>query len=246
MLIEEYDFPYWDEKDRVNGQSTKDLNIKYSATYKRVAEMMVANDFKKFQHLNSLGLFATNYLSIPDYLSRCLNKKNHEFKLESTVVIENNSIAFQKIKKKMRDCPDPRVRVIPTSLKNLLVDPTSPYNKPLGWDSIRVFQKLYQESFSFIDLDLMCNWSRSSQVDYLPRLINKYSSSNCIVHINAISSCPRSMPWARTEKEIKDIFNKTITPFLTSKVLDSNFRTYATRHRNTTLMTSAVFYINRI
>jgi hypothetical protein len=230
-----YNFPFWNVTDRVIGQPTNDLSLKYESTYRRVADLVVKN---KITDLNLLGLFATNYLTIGDYLAF---RSKVPLTVRHIAVIERSPEVCEKIKEKQEVNKNFPLTLIQTSLNNLTYKKTRG-NSPLAFNQIKDFQSTFSKTFNVIDIDLMSNWTKPGELEYIPGLLKMYSAKTAVVHINAISNHGRTPEYVSSQEEVLDLFQQEIGQFIS--IEDLSIQSYWTKQINKTQMTSLVFSVN--
>lgn len=247
---EDYSFPYWTVEDRVVGQPTNHLADKYNATYRRVAETMIKVGPNKFQELVLMGLFATNHRTIGDYLQFQFRQWNHpEPEVKHVAVVERDHQVCKKIleiEERMKNRPE-ELTLIQSLMKNITWTPGHVGAPPNDVLSILSFQKEYQKKVNFIDADFMCNWGKEQELDCVAKIVNMYAAQHCVVHVNAISSYPRTIPWSTSQDEVKAILEKRILSQIQGKITRLSIDSYNTFSVNNvkTEMTSAVFAVGR-
>jgi hypothetical protein len=247
---EEYSFPYWTVGDRVVGQPINHLAEKYNATYRRVAETMMKVGPTKFSELVLMGLFATNHRTIGDYLQFQFKHWNHPVpEVKHVAVVERDYQVCQKIleiEERLKNKPE-ELTLIQSLMKNLTWIPGYRGAPPNDVTSILKFQKEYVRKVNFIDADFMCNWGKEEELECVAKIINMFGAQNCVVHVNAISSYPRTVPWSTSQEEVKDILQKRILDQVEGKIRNISIDSYNTFSVNNvkTEMTSAVFAVGR-
>lgn len=244
----DYSFPHWTQEDRVVGQPTIHLHDKYNATYKRVAETMIKVGPSRFSELSLMGLFATNHRTIGDYLQFQFLQQGHTVPVVKNVaVIERSEDVCKKILSRELQTKNKagELTLIQTLLRNLVRLPHSVGRPPNNIAQIQKFQLQFLNKINFIDVDYMCNWGRKQEFDCLAKLINMYATSNAVIHINAISSFPRTPEWATSPKDIEDILSRYVLSNLKGKISDLSMGSYVTCSRVRTEMTSVVFAVEQ-
>jgi hypothetical protein len=249
----DYSFPYWTVEDRVIGQPLNQMTQKYKSTYGRVAAAMIKMGPHRFQKMNVMGLLATNYASIPHYIQeQFVSNKLSPPSINDIIVIEKSEEVIKKIDKHW-DNNKPIVQgdlyIFKTMLANMIAKRRT---KGRGGqifeiDRITEFQETHRNKINFIDADFMCNWGKEEKFDCIAELVNTFSAQHCVVHVNAISSYPRTVPWSTSHEEILSILQKRILDRIDQKISNVSIETYNTYSHNNvkTEMTSAVFAVGR-
>lgn len=246
---DEYTFPYWSVEDRVAGQPINQLATKYNATYKRVAETMISLGPYKFKELVLMGLFATNHRTIGDYLQFQFIKQNCiPPVIKHTAVVERNPLVCSKIleiESKFKQLDN--LSIIPSLLKSITYKSGNVGRPPEGVQSILRFQKNWKGLVNFIDADLMCNWGKKQELHCIAKIANLYSNNHCVIHVNAISNHPRTIPWSTNQDVIKNILQKEVLNYIEAKTNLVGIESYSTYSINNvkTEMTSAIFTVER-
>lgn len=246
-MLAEYTFPYWNEEDRVIGQPTNHLNLKYQTTYKRVADLMIQMGSDSFKNLNLMGLFATNHRTIGNYLQfHFKNNTSIVPTIDQVAVVERNKDVCLKILYREHDGNkyEGNLVLLNTQLRHLLFSPGAIGAPPLNHERIVKYRSANTRAVNFIDLDLMCNWGNSKEMDLIPALISQFAAPTSVVHINAISNFSRTLDMKRSRIEIENILQQQIFKKINRNVTNYSIESYVTKTRVETEMTSAVIAIH--
>lgn len=226
-----YTFPLWTLDNRVVGQPSKQLDIKYEATYSRVASALIDTGIVNLPSISTMGLFATNYDTINDYFDFKLKQENLSLpKVDISLIIERDKEVALKIRDKINKIDNQNYLVFNSKLDKLV--------KPSQFVELR---NNFKNRFHFIDFDFMHNWGYEKEFSYLPDFIRTYSAEISIIHINAISYYPRTLALTRSRSQIEEILHRNILSKLTGEISGLSINSYKTCTRAPTEMTSVVF-----
>jgi hypothetical protein len=234
--INDFIYPTTWLTDRVIGQPTNNMKEKWACTYGRVINVL---EKKRISKLQTLGLLATHHRAIPEFISKNVS---YQLPIGHTVVVDYSPIVLEKIRNRevttQQNCQN--LTLIEAHLRSLTYQSIG--RPPRSFKAIKTLQN-QGKSFNFLDFDLMVNWGVESAFNYLPKILNMYATSTCIIHINAISNFPRTRLWSTSRIHIEEILTQKILKQINGTISNMSIDSYVTHNKVDTEMTSAVFAV---
>ena len=253
---ETYSFPYWKQNFRIVGQPLQMID-KYQATYKVVADAIAAQcllnpNYKPYRTLNVMGLLATNFITIPDFIRESLKKQGHKYtRLGKPIVIEQNTKAYKAIQAVRNEFhPSYPMWLLNGSLKNIGKTLLGQNTGSLPNQSKSKFKRCYKKcknTVNVFDYDLMINWSKINVQEEIVTPTLLFAEQFATIHINGIKNFVRTPHLSTNDKEINNIVDMLINQLQHKYTIQfrSQVNTYHTTNITTTTMGSVVLGIKR-
>jgi hypothetical protein len=208
---------------------------------------------KPYKTLNVMGLLATNFLTIPDYIASKLKEMGHECDdTKKVILIERNQKVMKLVDEMQAELGDDLpfdLWMMETKLENI--------EKALSWNKVgrpvdhkKFIEKCYREcksKINFFDYDLMCNWSKINVEQQLAAPTLRFAGDYAIIHVNGIKHLVRTHRDSADDEEVNEVIDELVGCLEGQYKVQfrSPVNTYQTTNRVTTTMGSVVLGIKR-